>query len=186
MPFAAAPEVLEFDRHAILSGGIWRLWSGHLVHYSAQHALIDIATALVAAVIAAQAFGVRRVLVALTLGAPLISGGLLLTAPDCLYYRGASGLAVMLTVMAGAGLWQRARRPARCALVLLALTLAAKIAAEALGLTLNWSDLPNDVAVAWQAHAVGALIGAAAARVRVPVVLNNRCRHNRSEAFSGR
>lgn len=167
MSFDAASELLEFDRHAILAGGVWRLWTGHLVHYSTQHALIDIATTLIAAVIAAQCFGSRRVLAALALGAPLVSGALLLIAPDCLYYRGASGLGAMFTVMAGAGLWQRAGRAARGALALLALTLAAKIAAEALGLTSNWSDLPSDVAVAWQAHLAGALAGIAAT-VRAP------------------
>ena len=111
MQFGAASDwssLLEFDRHAILAGAVWRLWTGHLVHYSIQQALIDLATALIAAIIAAQSFGARRVLAALASGAPLISLGLLLAAPQCLYYRGASGLAVLLAVMAGAGLWRRA------------------------------------------------------------------------------
>ena len=32
---------LAFDRQAILAGQVWRLWSGHLVHYSLHHALLD-------------------------------------------------------------------------------------------------------------------------------------------------
>lgn len=179
MQFGAAPDwtsLLEFDRHAILAGEVWRLWTGHLVHYSMQHALIDLVTALVAAVIAAQSFGARRVLAALALGAPAISLGLLLVAPQCLYYRGASGLAVLLAVMAGAGLWRRAgdTRAAgvglvRPALGVLAVALAAKIGAEAGGMSLGWSDLPADVIVAWQAHLLGAVAGAAA------VVACGRC-----------
>jgi len=158
--------VLEFDRHAIMAGQVWRLWTGHLVHYSAQHALIDLATALVAGLIVTQSFGTRRVLCALALSAPVISIGLLLTAPDCALYRGASGLAVLLAVMAGAGLWQQARgnhvAMVRAALALLAVALAAKIAAEARGFSLGGSDLPPDVMVAWQAHLLGAVAGMAA------------------------
>lgn len=157
---------LEFDRHAILAGQVWRLWTGHLVHYSAQHAVIDLATALVAALIAAQSFGARRILCALALGAPFISIGLLLTAPDCAHYRGASGFAVLLAVMAGFGLWQQARGShvamVRAVLVLLAVALAIKIAAEAHGFPLGASDLPLDVMVAWQAHLLGAVAGMAA------------------------
>ena len=34
----------EFDRLAILGGEFWRIWTGHLVHFSAQHAIIDISS----------------------------------------------------------------------------------------------------------------------------------------------
>ena len=168
--------LLEFDRHAILAGQCWRLWTGHLVHYSAQHALIDVATALVAGLIAAQSFGARRIVLTVALGAPLISLGLLLAAPDCLYYRGASGLAVLLAVVAGASLWHDARAGSaprvRAALMLLAAALAVKIAAETRGWSLDWSDLPADVAVAWQAH----LLSAAAGMAAVPVLrARGRC-----------
>lgn len=161
--------MLEFDHHAILAGQLWRLWSGHLVHYSAQHALIDSATALVAGLIAAQSFGARRLVLSLALGAPFISLGLLLAVPACLVYRGASGMAVMLAVMAGAGLWHDVRPGSalvvRAALALLAAALAAKIGAEAAGWSLDWSDLPPDVAVAWQAHLLGAVAGMAAVAI---------------------
>ena len=163
MPLAgAAPELLEFDRHALLAGEIWRLWSAHLVHYSWQQALVDGAVVLVAGLVSARAHGMRYVLAALTAGAPFISIGLLLAAPDCLYYRGASGLAVMLAVMAGAALWPRAGNLSRMVLALMALSLAAKIAAEALLLAHGWSDLPADVVISWQAHLLGALAGAVA------------------------
>lgn len=55
---------LEFDRRALLAGEIWRLWSGHLVHYSWQQSLVDGAVALVAGLIAVRAYGVRRLLAA--------------------------------------------------------------------------------------------------------------------------
>ncbi|NYE59556.1 rhomboid family GlyGly-CTERM serine protease [Duganella sp. 1224] len=160
MPSAAVPELWQFDRHAILSGEIWRLWTCHLVHYSARHALMDFATALAAGAIALPALGWRRLCLIVALSAPLISAGLLLLAPDLLYYRGASGMAVMLVVLAAGTLWPRAGRRARAALVLLGVALSVKIAAEALGYVASWSGLPPGVAVAWQAHLLGAVLAA--------------------------
>ncbi|MTV36783.1 rhombosortase [Duganella radicis] len=160
MPFDAAPELLEFDRHAILAGEAWRLWTCHVVHYSSQHALIDLATAAAAATVAQPSLGWRRLGILLAAGAPLIAAGLLLIAPDCLYYRGASGIAVMLAVLAAGTLWPRAATRGRAVLCLLGAALATKIAAEAGGYNAGWSGLPADVIVAWQAHLFGAIIGA--------------------------
>lgn len=160
MPFDAAPELLEYDRHALLAGELWRLWTCHLVHYGPQHALIDLATATAAGAVALPALGWRRLSIILALAAPLISAGLLLFAPDCLYYRGASGIAVLLVVLAAGTLWPSAGRRARIALGLLALGLAAKIATEAGGHATNWSELPPGLLVVWQAHILGAFFGA--------------------------
>lgn len=161
--------LLEYERHAIMHGELWRLWTGHLVHWSAQHALLDLAACLVAGWIAVQHHGARRIGCALLLGAPCISIGLLVCAPALHGYRGASGIAVLLTVLALAGLWRQARGATglRTLLAAMALALAAKIVAEACGAGLGWSDLPPDVAVAWQAHLLGALAGAiAVVRIR--------------------
>lgn len=159
MRWDAVAELLEFDRHAILAGEFWRLWSCHLVHYSAQHALVDYATALAAALVAGAQLGWRRLLWTLLAAAPLIAAGLLLFAPDCLSYRGASAMAVMLVALAACALWPRAGAGARLALGLLGLALAAKIAAEASGHAAAWSGLPADVRVAWPAHLLGAVAG---------------------------
>jgi len=166
-------DLLEFDRRALLAGEFWRLWTGHLAHYSAQHALIDFAVVLAAAVIVVQlsaspADGMRRLLLAVGLGAPFISLGMLLLAPHCLYYRGASAIAAMLVVMAGGALWPRATRSMRAALLLMAATLVAKIAAEAAGAVHGWSNLPPDVVVAWQAHLLGVIAGALTLPFRKP------------------
>lgn len=153
--------LLEYDRHAIIHGELWRLWTGHLAHWSAQHALVDLACVLVAGSIAMQYHGARRTGCALLLGAPFISLGLLVLAPALQRYRGASGIAVLLAVVALAALWRQAQgaNGLRALLAVMALALAGKIAAEAWGAALGWSDLPPDVAVAWQAHLLGALAG---------------------------
>jgi rhomboid family GlyGly-CTERM serine protease len=159
MDFAGAPELLEFDRQALLAGDIWRLWTCHLVHYTLQHLLLDGAVVAIAGLIAAQRLGLRTVGKALAFGAPCIALGLLLAAPELHYYRGASGIAVMLTVMAGLSLWRDADGRARAVLMLMAVALPAKVVAEAAGWTRGWSDLPPDVAIAWQAHLLGCVAG---------------------------
>jgi membrane associated rhomboid family serine protease len=52
---------------------------------------------------------------------------------------------------------------ARLALAVMTLSLAAKIAAEALLLAQGWSDMPADVRISWQAHLLGAIAGGVAA-----------------------
>jgi len=39
----SALELMQFDRDAILSGEVWRLVTGNLVHWSAEHFMLDIA-----------------------------------------------------------------------------------------------------------------------------------------------
>jgi rhomboid family GlyGly-CTERM serine protease len=169
MDFAGAPELLEFDRQALLAGDIWRLWTCHLVHYTLQHALLDGAVVVVAGLIAAQRLGLRTVARALAFGAPCIALGLLLAAPELHSYRGASGIAVMLSVMAGLSLWRDADHRTRAVLMLMAVVLPAKVVAEAVGWSWGWSDLPPDVEVAWQAHLLGGVAGViAVARASQP------------------
>lgn len=158
-PLAAA---LAWERGAILHGQLWRLWSGHLVHYSASHAAAD-ATALGAAGLLAEPLvGTRRFALVLLGGAAALSLGLLACAPGLAEYRGASGLAMLAAVLAGVPVWRR--RPAlRWPLAAAALLLAIKTGAEAGGQGAALASLPDGVTVAWQAHLLGAALGLAAA-----------------------
>lgn len=155
---AAVIQHLAFDRQAILGGEIWRLWSAHLVHFSLQHALLDGAVFFFVASVAEHAIGTRRLGIALALGAPFIGLGLLAAVPGLAYYRGASGLATMAALLAGAALW-RGSAARRRVLALLALGLAARTAAEACGISASVAGLPDHVALAWQAHVLGASAG---------------------------
>lgn len=158
---AALADHLEFERHAIFSGEIWRLWSAHLVHFSTPHALGDAAVLFVLGALLEKEIGPRRLGGAMALGALFISSGLLFWAPDMAHYRGASGLAMMAAALAGAQLWANdARAPRRVALAALGLGLVVKTAGDALGWSGGWSNLPAGVALAWQAHALGAACGA--------------------------
>jgi rhomboid family GlyGly-CTERM serine protease len=157
---------LAWDRSALLHGELWRLWTGHLVHFSVSHALADTLALCAAGMMLEPWLGSRR-FAALLLGcAALVSLALLACAPGLGEYRGASGLAMMTATAAGSCAWRRHPRAAPllgCA----ALALAAKVAWEALGYG-SLSGLPQDVGVAWQAHLLGAACGLAATAAARP------------------
>lgn len=149
---------LVFDRDAILAGQVWRLWTGHLVHLSWQHALTDITVLFVVTLILAHHKGSRVVALALLVGAPLISLGLLLAVADLRVYAGASGIAMMLGVAAGCMLW-RADHRLRWVIAVLAFVVLGKLLMDASSSGLGFSTLPAGVEIAWQAHAIGACLG---------------------------
>jgi rhomboid family GlyGly-CTERM serine protease len=168
LALAAPPyaDSLAFDRQAILAGEVWRLWTGHWVHFSHQQLLLDVSTLLLAGAIAQREFGPRFITEILVFGMPALSIGLLLVAPELVYYRGVSGVVMMLAFVAGAALWSR-RPGLRAILVMLGLVVAVKAVMDAAGLVPDLSGLPTGVQVAWQAHVLGAGIGWACARLKL-------------------
>ncbi len=159
-----APEdlgaALAYDRQLVLDGQLWRLWSAHLVHFSLRHALFDGAVLVVLGMALEPALGARRMALALALAAPVITLALLVLVPQMTHYRGASGLGMMLAVGAGGLLW-RSNPGHRPLLVLLGLALVARLGADMLDLGDAVTTLPSWVAIAWQAHLVGAACGVA-------------------------
>jgi len=157
---AAAP-ALAWERGAILHGEIWRLWSGHLVHYSLSHGAADALALCAGGMLAEPLVGSRRFAAILMGGAALIAAGLLAWAPNLSEYRGASGLAMLTAALAGSLVWRR-RPSARPLIGVAALALAAKLLGDAGGHALTLAGLPTGVAVCWQAHVLGALLGVCA------------------------
>jgi rhomboid family GlyGly-CTERM serine protease len=159
--FALAPEswssVLEYSRDALAAGEEWRLWTGHLVHFSTRHAGIDLATLLVFCAAIEKRCGCRVLANRLLWMPPLLSLGLYFTAPELAVYRGASGLCVAFGVMFGLALWRESRR-LRPLLLLLAVLFAFKSANEAAGFALDFAGLDGTARVAWQAHWLGVLL----------------------------
>jgi rhomboid family GlyGly-CTERM serine protease len=168
LALGALPDVsaLAYDRQAILAGEVWRLWTGHWVHFSNQQLLLDISTLVLAAAVAQREFGPLFIARVLALGMPAISIGLLLVAPELAYYRGASGVVMMLAFAAGAAFWSR-RPGLRAILIMLGLLAATKAVLDAAGFASGLSGLPAGVRVAWQAHVLGAGMGWASARMRL-------------------
>lgn len=155
---------LAWERGALAHGQLWRAWTGHLVHYSAGHLLFDGGALLLVGAAAERCLGWRFVLMLALAGAPLLSLVLFFLLPDLNEYRGASALATALALAAGTALW-RQRADLRVVLLALATGLALGLVLEALALAPGLSVLPEQIRVVWQAHALGAVLGWAAARL---------------------
>ncbi len=154
----AAQSWLEYRRDAVLAGEVWRLFSGHLVHWTPRHALQDGIMLLLLIWALAELGAARRLLLQLTGVALALSLFLAVAVPEMTAYRGASGLALALTGHLIASLW--VQRPAwRTGIVLGTLLLLGKILADALGMSPDLTGLPNGIAIAWQVHAVGLGLG---------------------------
>lgn len=149
---------LAYDRQAILAGEIWRAWTGHCVHFTWQHAVVDVTVLFVAAAIIEGFKGWRATAFGFLAGAPIISLALLLAVPGLHVYEGASGIATMFGVAAGVCLWRSEPR-LRVVVVMLAMGTLIKLLADASDVTPRLTTLPPGILVAWQAHAVGAILG---------------------------
>ena len=99
---------LIFDRDAIAAGQVWRLWTGHLVHFGWPHCAVDTAVLLYLGwVIAWPHLAVRRgALIVLPL---FISGAIYLFDPGVGYYAGLSALNLGLFVFLAIQSWRRDR-----------------------------------------------------------------------------
>ena len=159
-----APGAFALRREALIAGEWWRLWSAHVVHWSTLHALLDASVLGVCGAIAERGFGRRFVAAALLAGAPAIAlVCLAATALD--EYRGASGLGVLLGVLAGAAVW-RAHPAQRGWVFALGLAMGAKTLADVWLPALTLTALPPGVRVAWPAHVAGAAVAALALILR--------------------
>lgn len=161
-------ESLQYERARVLSGEPWRLFTGQLTHWTSRMAFADLAAVLVLGTWLER----RRpglLAVACLLGLATVGLGIHLLAPGVPAYRGASGLATTLFVLAAAGEMRERRRPAALAVAIGALAvLAVKILWEgATGVALFAGEFPEGVRVLPLAH----LLGAAAA---LPVVARAR------------
>jgi membrane associated rhomboid family serine protease len=166
-----AAERWALERDALAAGEWWRLWSAHVVHYSAQHALLDALVVAICGRIAEREFGRAFAGATLFIAAAAVSV-LCIAATDMREYRGASALAALLGVLAGAAVWRMHPR-LRDLVIVLGAAWFAKTLADMWLPQLTFTSLPPDVRVAWPAHlagegaaAVALLIRAAARRIR--------------------
>ena len=156
--FAMIPQSgpFAYDRQAILRGELWRLWTGHMVHFSQPQLLLDGGVLLLAGTLAERELGARFVAKAMLLGIPALSTGLLLLTPNLSEYRGISALDMLLAGAAASSIG-RGTPGARSALLFLGMVMAVKSAMDATGM--GSISLPENVCVVWQAHVLGAILG---------------------------
>ena len=152
--------VLEYDRARVAAGEVWRLLTGQMVHWTPRMALFDLGM-LLGLGIWLELRGDRRLLaVALTLGACLTALAVHTLSPGLLAYRGSSGLASALFVLAAVRVADSPDRWTRAlALTAIAFFLG-KAAYESLaGQTLFAGPLPPSVRVVPLVHLLGGVCG---------------------------
>jgi rhomboid family GlyGly-CTERM serine protease len=158
---ASAPAlhaVLIYDRDKILAGELWRMFSGHWVHLSTRHLVLDVsAMAFIGYLIESKnntRFGILCMV-----GPFLISAASLFAAPNMTRYYGLSSLAMAAwTFLASRNLILR-QSPLLSAVILVAA--AAKIFFELSSATGFFVPSYNpQIRVAVTNHIAGAIIGA--------------------------
>jgi rhomboid family GlyGly-CTERM serine protease len=127
----ALARLLIYQRADLLAGQVWRLWTGHLVHYNPGHLFWDLAVFLPAGV------WLERIVPRLARGfyllaPPAISLALFLGEPALSRYAGLSGIATGLLVLLALVQWRRDARAPVWFWPAVLLLVAVKILMEAL------------------------------------------------------
>jgi rhomboid family GlyGly-CTERM serine protease len=156
-----ASELLAYSRDAIAAGELWRLVTGHWVHWSLDLLIWDLGAFVLLGVLC-EVRSPRRFL-ACTAGAAItIPVVMWLTLPQLEAYGGLSGIdsalfALLATDLLGRDL--RGQRGARWIGLALVLSFAAKIGFEALTGSAVFAELPGAIEPVPIAHLAGALLG---------------------------
>lgn len=151
----------RYEREAIAAGAAWRLVSGHLVHLSWGHYLLNMAGLGLVWLLVGGALDLRRWLVVLVFLVVAIDAGFWWLNPQLDWYVGLSGVLHGLLV---AGLLAGWRKSPVENLVLL-LLIAAKLGYEQWLGPLPGSESTAGGPVVVNAHLYGALAGAACVAV---------------------
>ena len=152
------PELLQYDRARVEAGEVWRLLTGQAVHWTARMALLDLGMLLGIGVWLEARGDRRRMVLAWVLGGALTALAVAAFSPGLSVYRGSSGLASALFVLAALRIAEESG-PRPLALAAVALFLG-KAAVEALtGQTLFAGRLPEGVQVVPLVHLLGGIGG---------------------------
>ena len=149
-------QVLRYERAAVLHGEYWRLLTGHLVHGSGQHLLLNaVGLGLIGALFPRE-YSLRGWLLILASSVVIIDLGFVFLEPQLEWYVGLSGVLHGVLAAGAIGWWQHESRPLALALTLV---LIGKLAWE------QWHGalpLSGDMPVVVDAHLYGAIGGALA------------------------
>jgi rhomboid family GlyGly-CTERM serine protease len=149
---------LSLERVALAQGEWWRLWTGHFVHFSIQHALINTLVFFITGTIVEREIGALRFSGAIVLICAFVGVGVMYLSHELSDYRGLSGIAVALTICA-LYIVAQDKQISKIYIGLLATILSLKLLGEIFGMTSAAADLPTGIAVEWRAHMLGALAG---------------------------
>lgn len=151
---------LEYDRIRVGQGEAWRLLTGQLVHWTARMALFDLGL-LIAIGIWLELRGDRGIAaVALALGAALTAFAVHALSPGLQVYRGSSGAASALFVLAAMRLAESPDRWSRVPAIMAMILFLGKAAFESLtGWAFFAGSMPPGVSVVPLVHLLGGLGG---------------------------
>ncbi|HLP06762.1 MAG TPA: rhombosortase [Opitutaceae bacterium] len=152
--FPQLTEALLYRRDELLAGQLWRLWTGHLVHFGWRHFLADAAVLLMAGLWLEQ-LAPRATRLLLALAPPAISALLFFADPRLAFYGGLSGIAVGLVVLLALVQLRRDQLAPRWLWPAVLALVAGKVALEAFTNTPLVSDFAADIKVSTLAHLGG-------------------------------
>lgn len=147
---------LRYEREAVLQGEYWRLVTGHLVHGSVRHLLLNSAGLGLIAALFGQDYSWRAWLLVALFSALAIDAGLVFCEPQLVWYVGLSGVLHGALAAGAIAWWRHESRPLA---LLLSAILLGKLAWE------QWHGalpLSGALPVVVDAHLYGALGGAVA------------------------
>lgn len=160
-----ASAALELSREALSRGELWRLFTGHLVHFNTEHLLWDVAVWVLLGTVL-EKDGRRRLAATLVASALACSAAVLLCKPTIGIYRGLSGIdSALFGLFAGdliLGYRNRGRTLARVLAGIAFLGFAAKTAWEASAQTTVFASSGGDFVPVPAAHLAGIVTGIAA------------------------
>lgn len=159
--WAEAGGALVGERVAMARGELWRLWTAHVVHFSADHLLWSGLVWLAAG--AWMEREDRRVWWwAVLAGAPVVTLAALAGDGAMTRYGGLSGLACIPVAWAACSLWSSGDAKRRVAGVVVCALLAGKVGVEWMGggaMLARFGAEVGEVRPALWAHVAGALVG---------------------------
>lgn len=92
---------LIYQRNSIMTGEVWRLWSGNLVHTNNNHLYLNLAGLWLLLLICGTTLPLKILIFSMISGATLIGLGLFQFNPHILWYAGFSGILYGLFVTGG-------------------------------------------------------------------------------------
>jgi rhomboid family GlyGly-CTERM serine protease len=158
---------LAYDRDALAAGELWRILTGHWVHWSRGQFLWNVGTFLVLGLVC-EARGRLRFATCVLGAALAVPAAVFVLVPEMNHYGGLSGIESALFALAAVDLirerWSRMDRTAAVLGIALGLGFVCKIAWEmATGGAVFAGDLGPGVAPVPVAHMAGAAVGIVAA-----------------------
>ncbi len=146
---------LELDRQRVLSGEMWRIWTGHLVHTDMSHLSLNILAALVIYFAFFSKIKSGELLAASFVFTALISVAMLRIYPGLDWYNGLSGLLHALAACFSIRMVSNGDRVYWAGLGIVWL----KVLVETTRANLGYEYLIGDMTVITEAHLIGASIG---------------------------